>query len=453
MRGSSLILLKPMTYDQALAYIASLEPRGWRLGLDRMEAFIQRAGLADAVGRGPSPKFIHVAGTNGKGSVTAFLQSLLTESGVQTGAFFSPFVVDPRERVQINRSYISREELAQATEYLLPIAESFSETEFGGISEFEFKTAVGFLQWKRSQCDWVALEVGLGGRLDATNVVTPCASVIVSIGLDHMNLLGHTHAAIAFEKAGIIKPGVGVAVGQMSHEAESVVLEVARQQNAPVWRMNRDIEVKSDGEDSWTVRTPGGTYSGLKPGLRGVIQPHNMALAIAALGIAGVNIEDDSVRRGVERATIPGRMHLIQTDGRTVLLDGAHNPDAAASLRATLETGDLPGFGPIDRIILVTNMLSGHDPEPFYEVWRGLVEEVHVVPISFHRAVPPGETALRLGRMFKNVIPHATLEAGIDSAMDSAAADDLVVVTGSFYLVGEAIKLLSPTIESSCNPE
>src|SRR5579885_2264045 len=137
-----------MTYEEALAYIAGLAPRGWRLGLDRMQAFVDKIRLQDSLGAAGGPQYIHVAGTNGKGSVTAYLQSILVCAGHRTGAFFSPFVYDPRERVQFDMEYISKGDLAKLTEELIPIAESFSETEFGGITEFEFKTALGFLYWK-----------------------------------------------------------------------------------------------------------------------------------------------------------------------------------------------------------------------------------------------------------------------------------------------------------------
>ncbi|HEY0866603.1 MAG TPA: hypothetical protein VGE01_04465, partial [Fimbriimonas sp.] len=220
-----------MTYPEALAYVSGLEPRGWRLGLDRMQAFIDRAGLSQNVGRPPGTdpagkpgaRFIHVAGTNGKGSVTAFLQSMLVEHGYRTGAFFSPYVVDPRERVQFGRSLISESDFASVVAHLKPIAESFSETEFGGITEFEFKTAVGVEYWRRKRCEWVALEVGLGGRLDATNVVHPACSAIVSIGYDHTQILGDTLEKIAFEKAGIVKPETPLVVGDVPEPARRVI--------------------------------------------------------------------------------------------------------------------------------------------------------------------------------------------------------------------------------------
>jgi dihydrofolate synthase / folylpolyglutamate synthase len=208
-----------MDYQQAQDYIASLAQRGWRLGLDRMTEFAARADLVGSLGDGDSPKFIHVAGTNGKGSVTAMLQSCLVDQGHRTGAFFSPYVVDPRERIQFGREMISKEDLAAIATKLMPIGESLSETEFGGVTEFEFKTAMGFEYWKQKECDWVALEVGLGGRLDATNIITPASSAIVSISYDHVSILGETLAEIAREKAGVIKPGRPVVVGEMPDEA------------------------------------------------------------------------------------------------------------------------------------------------------------------------------------------------------------------------------------------
>lgn len=432
-----------MTYPEALAYIASLEPRGWRLGLDRMEAFIRRAGLESAVGRGPSPQFIHVAGTNGKGSVTAFLQSILVESGHQTGAFFSPFVVDPRERVQINRDFISPDQLARAVEILAPIADGFSDTQFGGISEFEFKTAVGFLQWRESGCDWVALEVGLGGRLDSTNVVTPRASIVVSIGLDHMNLLGHTHAEIAAEKAGIIKPKVPVVVGQLPDEALVVVKSVAAQLQSPVWAFGREIHLQSEQNGDFSVETPAGMINHLNPSLNGVMQPHNMALAIASIQAAGLILDEEALRRGAASAWIPGRMQVQQRFGRNFVLDGAHNVDSARHLRQSLEELNLLGLGPVKRIVLLTNMLSGHDPEPFYEVWRDLVSDVHVVPISFHRAVSPLETADRIRHIFLQASIYPDIPSGITQAVAETGPEDIILVTGSFYLVGEVLKLLA----------
>jgi dihydrofolate synthase/folylpolyglutamate synthase len=229
-----------LTFDEALARIDALEPRGWRLGLDRMRAFCDHAALAHWI-KGDAPQFIHVAGTNGKGSTTAFVERLLREAGFRTGAFFSPFVKEYRERIQVNGELITEADLTLFTGRLLQQADTFEDSEFGGITKFEFEAALGFLVWGEKRCDWVALEVGLGGRLDATNVFLPKCSIIVSIGLDHVAILGGSLPEIAREKAGIIKPLVPVIIGEMAEEASEVIEAKAAEMGAPVWRFGQEI--------------------------------------------------------------------------------------------------------------------------------------------------------------------------------------------------------------------
>jgi dihydrofolate synthase/folylpolyglutamate synthase len=425
---------KDMTYEQALAYISSLEPRGWRLGLDRMQEFVRRAGLEDSIGPEGGPQFIQVAGTNGKGSTTAFVQSLLVESGYRTGAYFSPYVVDPRERVQYGRDLIPKQDLAEMTASLVPAVDSFSEIDYGGITEFELKTAIGFQYWKRKRCEWVALEVGLGGRLDATTVVTPRACVIVSIGLDHMHILGDTRAKIAYEKAGIIKPGVPVIVGQMPKDAEDVILSVAADTGAPVWRWGREVVWV---DEAGAVLTPNGRYPGLRPGIPGSAQKHNLALAVAALDAAGAIKNIDALQIGAINASIPGRFQEIEYKGRTVVLDGAHNPDAAAVLSSSLDAR----FG-ARKVVLVTNMLAGHEPSAFYEVLRDRIADVFVVPVDFHRATPVETMVAKLESLFDHVTGFQSPLSGLDAAVAAAKEDEIVLVTGTFYLVGELLRNL-----------
>lgn len=423
-----------MTYQAALQYIASLEPKGWRLGLDRMTAFCEKAGLNDSLGAPGGPSYIHVAGTNGKGSTTAYLQSLMVEAGFRTGAFFSPYVVDPRERVQFGRDLIPEEDLAGVTHSLIPVAESFEETEFGGITEFEFKTAVGFAYWKQKRCEWVALEVGLGGRLDATNVVTPAASIIVSVGLDHVSILGDTRAKIATEKAGIIKPGVPVVMGDLHPEAAGVVEEIARQKKAPLWRFGHEVQWD---EATASITTPRGRIESVTPGLVGVKQGHNLALAVAAMQAGGISLSEDIVRRGAANAFAPGRFQVIKALGATFIFDGAHNTDSAQVLRETLQTR-YPG----KRIVMVTNMVQGHDPDEFYREIAPLASAVIVAPIDFHRAFAVEPIAEALTKY----VPDTSTASSIQEALQRASQPDaIVLVTGSFYLVGEGIRSLSAT--------
>jgi dihydrofolate synthase / folylpolyglutamate synthase len=421
-----------MTYDAAQAYIASLAPRGWRLGLDRMEEFVRRAGLTDALGpRSPSsPGFIHIGGTNGKGSVTAFVQSILQTAGLRVGAFYSPYVYDPRERVQANGRMIDEAEFASAVEALLPAAVSLEETDFGGVTEFEYKTAVGFLHWRRQQCDLVALEVGLGGRLDATNVVTPEVSVIVSIGLDHVAILGNTHAEIAGEKAGIIKRGRPVVIGELPPDAEVAIRAKATEESAPVWQIGREMSL-SRQESGWTVSTPAGMVERLEPGLYGIWQPHNMALAIAACQLAEPGISEEAIRHGVAAASVPGRFEVRSFLGKTVILDGAHNGEAADALAEALERRY-----PNRRLPMVIGMVEGHDPRRFVQPLERIMSRAHITPINFRRGVAPEDLAPQLG---SSSVPHANLKEALQAAL---AEGDTVVITGSFYLIGEAGNLL-----------
>lgn len=396
-----------------------------------MEELVRRADLIDAIGGSSGPQFIHITGTNGKGSVTAYVQSVLNASGYRTGAFYSPYVYDPRERWQFGRDMISKEQLAQLATELWPVGESLSETDFGGVTEFEFKAALGFLFWKRQLCEWVSLEVGLGGRLDATNVVTPAASVIVSIGLDHVNILGHSLAEIAFEKAGIIKPGKPLILGKVADEARDVILRVAAEAEAPVWEFGKEV-ILEGGQEEWTVQTPAGTYSGVIPGIAGHPQPHNAALAIAALEASGAAKNSNAVLDGIREASIPGRFQRIHARGRDWILDGAHNAPAAEELRASLDAAG------ISRVVLLTGMVSGHEPKQFYKPLADLVEEAIFAPIAFHRALPPQEvlrkSGLRDGRAFDD------LAETLDVAASSGTAP--ILVTGSFYLLGEVGPLI-----------
>ncbi len=426
-----------LSYDEALAYIASLAPRGWRLGLDRMQAFVDLIGLTSFVKGEGSAQFLHVTGTNGKGSVTAYLQSILHQSGLATGGFFSPYVYDIRERVQFNKHLISQKSLARLTSYLMPLAESFNDSSLGAITEFEFKTALGFQYWKEKQCDWVAVEVGLGGRLDSTNVLVPAASVIVSIGLDHTNILGSTYTEIAREKAGIIKPGRPVVVGQMVVEALTEISREAHEKGSPCWVFGRDVQLEPMTGHRYRVSTPTRSYEGLKPGLYGRTQPHNMALAVAAIDAAGLSAPLDVLFAGVKNVSLPGRFEHRVYQSRDFILDGAHNAEAAQVLALSLQD-KYPGR----RVVLITGMVAGHEPSRFYEPLAPSVSSIHVVPIQFHRALPPDEVVAGLSGLVPTVAVHKSLSEGLGAACSDASPGDLIVVAGSFYLLGEIVRLM-----------
>lgn len=423
-----------MTFTEALHYLQSLESRGWRLGLERMHAFVEGAGLGSAIA-GNKPKFIHVAGTNGKGSTTAFIHRMLRAAGYNAGAFFSPYVVDPRERVWINDDMISEREFVSAIEELIPLSAKLEALELGGVTEFEFKTAIGFLTWYRHQMDWVALEVGLGGRLDSTNVICPRACVIVSIGLDHVHILGDTLEQIAYEKAGIIKRNIPVIVGDVPDQAWEVIERIANNLTAPIWRFGKEIRCHATGSGSFLIETPWSQVS-VSPSLHGTIQGHNAALAYASMEFSGAGT-GQTIANAAESTFSPGRFQSLNRLEREFIVDGAHNGEAAAIL-AEMIRNKYPAR--IGKLTLIAGMVSGHDVQRFFGPLLPLFKSIHLVPIDSPRAINPQSLATSLDANPWVISSHLTLQSGIEAALQDTKKNDPIIVTGSFYLAGDVLR-------------
>jgi dihydrofolate synthase/folylpolyglutamate synthase len=454
-----------MTYEEAIAYIQSLTLYGWRLGNARMEALLERLGNPHR-----HLRVVHITGTNGKGSTTALVASILQAAGSRVGAYFSPYVFDFRERILIDGAPISAEMLVAGVKRCLPLIEQLRDTEYGQVTEFELKTALAFWAYAEAKVDVAVMEVGLGGRLDATNVVVPAVSVLVSVGLDHTDRLGPTHRDIAYEKAGIIKPGCPVVSGVLHPEARRMVEAVAQRRAAPLLQV-----LPSSGEGEPTsgslclqgepnggghqtghalfylplpsptdsaVRVCRGRWSlDLHPRLMGSYQRHNVACAVGAvlcLREQGYEVSDEAIERGVARAWLPGRMQVVG-HSPTVVLDGAHNPDAAAALAHTLRR-----VFQYRRLVLVFGMLRPHEPQ---EVLRSLLPMAEVVIFTrapSERAYAPTELLACAQRWQQQTGNRYPLEMGVcelpqdafERAQQLAGMDDLILVTGSFYLVG-----------------
>lgn len=411
------------TYAEAAAYIASLQKRGWRLGLDRMQELMRRLGNPHE-----GLRFFHVAGTNGKGSVTAYIQAILCRMGMRTGGYFSPYVYDFRERIQVCGQMIREENVARLCGIIAPISEDMEATELGGPTEFEFKTAMGFLFWKELGCDAVALEVGLGGRLDATNVVDPVVSIITSISLDHTEHLGDTVEKIAAEKAGIVKPGRPVVSG--AGAGAEVVRRAAEAAGAPLWELGEEVRYGAEVGGSVWVETPTGKLSGLRPAMIGSFQHANIALAVGAVHAAGWVPDERVVREAVAETRLPGRLEPWGDPPRA-FLDGAHNP---AALRAVLETMDA-----LDVRVAVWSAAGGHDTRQALSALTAHLETVIACPMDHPRALSAGEVrslAEALGAQFVESVPEALAEA------DRLSPERPILVTGSFYLLAEAKRAL-----------
>lgn len=421
-----------LSFQEAVDALSAASAKPWRMGLDRMNALVDELGLADYVRGQVRPKYFHVAGTNGKGSSVCMLQHLLVAHGFQTGTSCSPFVYDVRERVQLNLDLITHEAFARLTSRLIAASEALEKTEFGGASEFELKTALGFLYWQENGVEAVALETGMGGRLDASNVVVPACSVITSIGLDHMEHLGDTVEKIAAEKGGIIKPGVPVVIGQVGEGPAKVLEQIAADLGCSVWRFGRDFRVKGTG-DQFSIVTPVGRFDGLKTGLMGEIQHINAATAVASLQAAGVDLDPEKVREALMHAVWPGRFEVHEFAGMEVALDGGHNAQSAKIL-AGICAEKWPGA----RVGVVFGMLKGHDPVVFARELAGVAERFGVVQAPTPRAMLRSEIQQQLAAGGL----EATEYDSILQALEAFAVDGIekVLVCGSFYLLEEAHK-------------
>lgn len=406
-----------LTFAEAEAALAAFQTRGWRLGLDRMQAYIRELGLADYAWGSARPQYFHVAGSNGKGSVTCFLQALLHAHGFKVGACYSPFVHTVRERVQIGLDLISEDDFARLTVRLLEAGQKLEGTEFGGPTEFEMKTALGFLAWADAGCDAVAVETGLGGRLDATNILEPTVSLITSISMDHTQHLGDTLAAIAGEKAGIIKPGRPVVMGALPPEAAAVVEARAQALDCPLWRLGKEFE-------PWDGRLA----------MPGPWQAENAAVALAGLRAAGIELDEERCAQALAEARLPGRCERRVTAHGEALLDGAHNVESAELLAEWLR--GQPGWQ--EGYALAWSGLNGHDYEGVVERLAQGASEIRVFPLNDPRALPLADLEAAARATGKPVRVFSTTAAAVREPAERLLA------AGSFVLVCEAGRALSP---------
>lgn len=302
-----------MTKDEAIKYIHSVSWRGSKPGLERIDK------LCDALGNPQENlKIVHVAGTNGKGSVCAFLSSILTSAGFKTGRFTSPYITHFNDRICIDGKPISDDDLAKLVEKVKPVAESMEDKP----TEFELITAIGFLYFLEQKCDIVVLEVGLGGKKDSTNIIEyPLLSVITSIDLDHTQLLGETLWAVAREKAGIIKQTCPVIIGKMEQEAQRVIEEKAKRKKAPVTSLCTE-EINVTLQDINGTTFDFNRYKNVQIKMLGSYQPHNACLAILAAEKLG--IDKSAIIEGLGKASWPARFEKLSSNP-TVIYDGGHN--------------------------------------------------------------------------------------------------------------------------------
>lgn len=415
-----------MDYAKALDYIHSLSKFGSKPGLDRVSRLVSLAGNPQK-----DLKFIHIAGTSGKGSTASFCASILKEAGYKVGLYTSPYVLDFRERFQVGGELIEKEEFCSLVERLVPLVEEINR---GGeiITEFEFNTALSFLYFKEQKCDVVVLEVGMGGRFDATNVIeNPLVSVITSIGLDHVDFLGDTIDKIAFEKCGIIKNGCPVVSYPMQkEEAKEVIAKVCEQRNSPL--SIPSLDALSDVEIS--VGSSQFSFEGERyaVNMAGEHQIYNAITAITAvknLGKFGFDIDAKSIKRGVEAVTCPARLEVI-SEKPLIIIDGAHNADKVKALYSY--TKQFSG-----RIVSVCGMLKDKDYSLAASLIAPLCKSIVTVTPDNPRALSAEALAEVLVPYCKNCTPAPSVSEGAKLAFDLLKEGDVLLCWGSLYIAGE----------------
>ncbi len=419
-----------MTYEEARAFIAETSTYGYRLGLDCIREMLKRLGNPQ-----DSLRFIHIAGTNGKGSTLAYISTVLKEAGYRVGRYSSPAVYSYRERIQVNEENISREDLARLTERIYCTGKEMVAEGLLHPTCFEVETVLAFLYFQEQNCDLVVLETGMGGLTDATNVVyTTLVSVLTSISMDHMGFLGDTLEEIATMKAGIIKPDTRVVSARQQPEAEAVIERTCRERGCDCRTVQeeklRDVKYGVISQ-SFSYKQ----YDKLTISLAGVHQILNAALAVEAveaLGELGYSVSEEALRRGLVNTIWNGRFTILE-EKPLFILDGAHNRDAADRLRETLEQ-----CFPHGRLIYIMGVLADKEYDYMASVLAPLAACIFTVMTPDNpRALPAEDLAKAVKPYNPHVQAAGSLPQAVKMAREAAGPEDVLVAFGSLSYLGE----------------
>ncbi|MBM7563787.1 bifunctional folylpolyglutamate synthase/dihydrofolate synthase [Paenibacillus sacheonensis] len=429
------------SYEEARQWIEGLVPFGIRPGMERIRKLMEMTGHPER-----RIKFIHVAGTNGKGSVCAYLTSVLLRCGYDVGTFTSPYITKFTNRFQYNGTDIPEETLLALANRLKPLVEEIAATELGSPSMFEVSTALAILYYGTvSYPDFVVWETGLGGRLDVTNVVTPIVSVITNVGHDHMDILGDTLEEIAAEKAGIIKAGVPVISAVSQPEAAAIIRETAKAKNSSLYMMGDQFHEVTlharENEQSFRFDGIFRSIDDLAITLNGAHQRSNAAVAVMTLEVLrqyyALILEDEDLREGLRNAAWPGRLEMIG-DSPRVLIDGAHNPEGAQMLAEALK--DTYAY---EHLHLMIGMLANKNHRDALRHILPLVNTLIVTEADFRKALPASSLATLVqelreeeGYSFELIVEPDWKQA-LARLQQSTGKADLAVVTGTLYLIAD----------------
>ena len=433
-----------MNYQQAIDYLSSYTDYE-KMPMPHDPAFYDLRRVHELLSQLGNPhlkaKSVHITGTNGKGSVAAMVASTLTVAGYTTGLYTSPHLHSWRERIRVDGEMISEGELVSLVERIKPEVETVNRrATYGELTTFELLTALAFSYFGQRQVDFQVLEVGMGGRFDATSIVTPEVCILTSISFDHTEVLGNTLAVIAGEKAAIIKPGGNVVISPQSEEAGRVIREACESRGAELVSVGHDVTWQSLGFDSYGQRLQVmgrlGSYE-VSISLLGKHQMENAATAVAVLEVLaekGYKVSRDAIIGGLAQVRWPGRIQVLSRRPLLVV-DGAHNPDAARKLRESL--GQYFDF---DRPILIIGMSDDKDIAGIVSELSPRFEKVIVTRSRHPRSAAPERVAAEFKRHGADVQATGDVAEALSTAVSLAGDRDLICVAGSLFVVAEAIE-------------
>ena len=419
-----------MAYESAISYLFNLQKFGIKFGLSKTENILKSFGNPH-IGQ----NYIHIAGTNGKGSVATFMGTILKEAGYRVGTYVSPHLVRFTERFRINGEEISQE---KTTELISELQSVFNPDE--PPTFFEAVTAMAILHFAREKTDIAIMEVGMGGRLDATNVITPLVTGITNISMEHQEYLGNRISLIAWEKAGVIKKGIDVVTAVTQPQVIELFNDIARERSAPLWRVGKDIKYRRTSSGFHFYGTSH-NIKNLKLGLRGIHQARNAAMALGMMEKIekkGFPHTTEQIREGLKKSDWPGRMQVVRQNP-TILMDGAHNVAAVKALARTIRSD----FS-YDKIILVIGIMADKDIASMLQAIVPISDRVLYTRPVYSRAADP-EILMEKARLLNvtgEVVP--LLKEALKKAEKMASARDLIVVCGSLFTVGEALTFFDP---------
>ena len=425
-----------MDYKQAIGWVSSFQKHGMKLGLERIIKICHGLG-------NPQEKFktIHVAGTNGKGSVCRFIGSILSQNSYNVGIYTSPHLQRFTERIIVNGSEINEEEIIDLVKKIRPIVEKLIKTN-DAPTYFEIVTAMAFLYFKEKKVDYAVIEVGLGGRFDATNIIKPILCIITNISLEHENVLGKKISDIAFEKAGIIKKNIPV-VTYAEGASLNTIKKVADENKSVLTVVTNDFFEKKSGGINWqNIKVFGSLKEyDLTIQMAGGFQAKNLALSIIAIEILqmnGVYISDESIKKGVKNTIFPGRMEIISSKP-LLMLDGAHNIEGIKELIATIKKDFI-----YNRVIVIFAALKDKNIKEMLSFIITISDILIITKSDNSRACAPEEIFKFLEKQKNNteIIIKEKIADAIDHAKNIAQENDLILVTGSLFTVGNARDVL-----------